>query len=166
MSHTTKAISLWQPWASAIALGSKRIETRSWPTKYRGPLAIHAAKRCNKGEMLSLQSDWQWVGALHPFFASVGHVRLSDSLPFGAIVAVAMLTDCRKTESFTIAEIEHVRSSGGYGTWTERQMGDFSPGRYGWILEGVIPMKTPLPWNGSQGFFEVPTELLREATNA
>lgn len=39
-----RAISLWQPWASAIALGSKRIETRSWSTSYRGPLAIHAAK--------------------------------------------------------------------------------------------------------------------------
>ena len=39
-----KAISLWQPWASLIALGGKKIETRSWPTKYRGPLAIHASK--------------------------------------------------------------------------------------------------------------------------
>ena len=34
-----KAISLWQPWASAVALGSKRVETRSWSTSYRGPLA-------------------------------------------------------------------------------------------------------------------------------
>lgn len=32
-----KAISLWQPWASAIAVGAKRVETRSWATKYRGP---------------------------------------------------------------------------------------------------------------------------------
>ena len=35
-----KALSLYQPWATAIALGSKRIETRGWPTSYRGPLAI------------------------------------------------------------------------------------------------------------------------------
>ena len=33
-----KAPSLWQPWASAIAVGAKRVETRSWPTNYRGPL--------------------------------------------------------------------------------------------------------------------------------
>ncbi len=38
-----KAITLWQPWASLIAIGAKKIETRSWATKYRGPLAIHAA---------------------------------------------------------------------------------------------------------------------------
>src|SRR3546814_21127441 len=45
-----KAISLWQPWASAIALGHKSIETRHWPTKYRGELAIHAAKRFGPDE--------------------------------------------------------------------------------------------------------------------
>jgi ASCH domain-containing protein len=42
------AISLWQPWASLIALGVKRIETRSWPcpAKYIGErVLIHAAKR-------------------------------------------------------------------------------------------------------------------------
>lgn len=38
-----KALTLWQPWASLVALGHKRIETRCWETKYRGTLAIHAA---------------------------------------------------------------------------------------------------------------------------
>lgn len=38
-----KAITIWQPWASLIACGVKQYETRSWPTKYRGPIAIHAA---------------------------------------------------------------------------------------------------------------------------
>jgi hypothetical protein len=40
-----KALTLWQPWASLVALGVKSIETRSWSTSYRGPLAIHASKR-------------------------------------------------------------------------------------------------------------------------
>ena len=41
-----KALTLYQPWASLVALGVKTIETRSWSTPYRGPLAIHAgAKR-------------------------------------------------------------------------------------------------------------------------
>ncbi len=39
-----KAISLLQPWATLVAIGAKRIETRSWATNYRGPLAIHASK--------------------------------------------------------------------------------------------------------------------------
>lgn len=40
-----KALSLWQPWASLIAIGAKKIETRGWSTKYRGPLVICSAKR-------------------------------------------------------------------------------------------------------------------------
>ena len=37
-----KALTIQQPWASVITMGVKTIETRSWSTKYRGPLAIHA----------------------------------------------------------------------------------------------------------------------------
>ena len=36
-----KALTVRQPWASLIAVGAKRVETRSWPTAYRGPRAIH-----------------------------------------------------------------------------------------------------------------------------
>jgi hypothetical protein len=37
-----KALSLTQPWASLVVAGAKKLETRSWPTYYRGPLLIHA----------------------------------------------------------------------------------------------------------------------------
>src|SRR5438270_7339154 len=40
-----KAITLWEPWATAMRLMLKKIETRHWQTGYRGPLAIHAAAR-------------------------------------------------------------------------------------------------------------------------
>ena len=63
-----KALSLRQPWASLIADGRKTIETRTWRTRYRGPLAIHASA--------------------HP----------CGDLPIGGIVAVAWLYDCRPME--------------------------------------------------------------------
>src|ERR1700732_4369319 len=47
-----KAISLWQPWASLIACGAKPYETRDWapPESMIGqPIAIHAAKKIDKG---------------------------------------------------------------------------------------------------------------------
>ncbi len=47
---SVRAITLWQPWASLVALGLKRFETRSWPTNYRGKLLIHAATRIEKYE--------------------------------------------------------------------------------------------------------------------
>jgi hypothetical protein len=80
-----KAISLWQPWASAIALGMKRIETRGWSTNYRGRLAIHAAKtwRTEQREFLAHAVEF-------------GYAALArEPLPFGAIVATCMLTDVR-----------------------------------------------------------------------
>ncbi len=39
-----KAISIKEPWASLIKNGLKDIETRTWATKYRGPLLLCASK--------------------------------------------------------------------------------------------------------------------------
>lgn len=39
-----KALSLKQPWAELVASGRKTIETRTWTTKYRGPVLICAGK--------------------------------------------------------------------------------------------------------------------------
>lgn len=42
-----KAISVRQPWANMIASGVKTIETRTWPTKYRGRVLIVSSKKPN-----------------------------------------------------------------------------------------------------------------------
>lgn len=42
-----KALSLKQPWANMVASGEKTIETRTWPTDYRGPLLIVSSKSPN-----------------------------------------------------------------------------------------------------------------------
>jgi ASCH domain len=38
------ALSIRQPWAGLIVAGRKRIEVRTWPANWRGPLLVHAAK--------------------------------------------------------------------------------------------------------------------------
>jgi ASCH domain len=43
-----KVLSIRQPWAYLITQGSKNIENRSWPTKYRGPFLVHASKTVNR----------------------------------------------------------------------------------------------------------------------
>jgi hypothetical protein len=156
-----KAISLWQPWATAIALGSKRIETRSWATAYRGPLAIHAAKRCVKAELRTYSHLSFWQGALNR--GADPSDPLWDVLPFGAIVAVARLVDVSRTETFTSAELDAPRLPEGRGyiaSWTERQLGDFGAGRFGWILAEVEPLPEPIVYRGGRMLFEVPDELL------
>lgn len=133
-----KAISLWQPWASAIALGHKRIETRGWSTRYRGPLAIHAAKKWTAEEREMSEM----------FETSYGLEGLSDP-PRGCIVAIAELTSVRPTEHLTdtISEIEEM-------------LGNYGPGRFGFMLENVRRLSDPLLYRGMQGFFEVPDEML------
>ncbi|MEU6990300.1 ASCH domain-containing protein [Streptomyces sp. NPDC046465] len=37
-----KALTIKQPWADAIAHSTKRTENRTWTTRYRGPILIHA----------------------------------------------------------------------------------------------------------------------------
>jgi hypothetical protein len=44
---TMKALSVKQPWANLLASGQKTIETRLWPTDYRGPILIVSSKTPN-----------------------------------------------------------------------------------------------------------------------
>ena len=151
-----KALTLWQPWASAIALGSKRIETRSWSTNYRGPLAIHAAKRRNVDELIYYGCCWNWCGALGVKMGR--HNDIWDTLPFGAIVATCELVDCRPTETFTVGELDTKRRPDGdvhhTYAWTERQLGNFDPGRFGWLLADIVPLDEPVAATGRQGLWD------------
>jgi len=150
-----KALSLWQPWASAVACGSKRIETRSWSTKHRGPLAIHAAKRCVKQELIFYRCHPYWQGAVGWMWTNAP--RAWQGLEFGVIIGVVDLIDCRPTESFTVAELDTERQLGNSSRrrWTERQLGDFSPGRYGWVLANARELPEPIPCRGHQRLFNV-----------
>lgn len=155
--RVVKAISLWQPWASAVSIGAKRIETRSWSTRYRGPIAIHAAKRKVKQELEALC----WENWVHAVFGS--RLERLDQLPFGAILATAELVDC-----LPVAEIDedllwrrYGEQEPGFGEECfEIAMGNYQPGRYGWILDNVKPLPEPIPYRGQQGLWTVPEGVL------
>lgn len=142
-----KALSIWQPWASAIACGAKQIETRGWRTWYRGSLAIHAGKR------------WSVLGA--SAMRSVGLNPLEIKTPLGCIVAIADLRDCVPTDRFDdIVQNMHHRTPRFQLSQEERMLGDFTPGRFGWILANVRPLDTPIHFTGRQGLFNVPDDLI------
>ena len=135
-----KAISLWQPWASAMALGWKRNKTRAWATKYRGPLLIHAAKKVIGWPSFDIQSLFDGI-AFQP-----------SDLPRGVILCRVNLIDCKKI-------FIHNRPKG-----IERALGDYTPGRFMWITE-KLQIFDPIPFCGSQRFFDVPDEMLRVKGN-
>ena len=132
-----KAISLTQPWAQAMFLGLKRFETRSWSTKYRGPLLIHAAKKFPEYAK-DFASTERALGRGNPRIA------------LGAIIG--------KVELVAIYETEVIGPS---LSGIERIYGDYSIGRYAWETINPILFEEPIPYKGSLGLFNVPDEIIK-----
>lgn len=150
-----KAITIWQPWASLLACGGKLFETRSWATSYRGPIAIHAAKKDVFDALRQI-----------PVPVSTEMKKLIgtewNDLPTGAVIATANLIGCHK-----IDKIQKIRwalletvcwDSNRPGAWidvTDREVsfGDWTPGRYAWEFSDmkVIP---PVEAKGKQGLWD------------
>jgi hypothetical protein len=42
----------------------------------------------------------------------------------------------------------------------ERIFGDYSPGRFAWILQDIQRLEKPIPYRGAQGLFTVPDSIL------
>ena len=73
-----KVLTIKQPWATLIMQGYKRFEFRSWQTKYRGDLLIHAGKGIDKEAIKRLGK------------------YLPEELPTGKILGKVTLVDCIK----------------------------------------------------------------------
>lgn len=121
-----KALTIWQPYAQAFALGLKKYETRSWPTKHRGKIALHASVKPLSAELKSLSEKY----------------NIKDLL-FGQVIIIADLTDCILiTEDFIKAQSQ-----------TEIDFGDWRIGRYAWKLENIRPLTKPQKISGKQGLW-------------
>jgi activating signal cointegrator 1 len=153
-----RALSLYQPWAQAISLGLKRYETRSWVTRYRGPLLIHASKRWT-AEQARFQAY-----AVHRLRAMIGfderELAFEENPPLGCIVAIVDLVECRSTSQGSLLLRPDGKLSLPGLTELELLFGDFGPGRYAWQLENVIRLPEPVPCKGARGLWEPPAEVL------
>lgn len=149
-----KAITLWNPWAFLIWLAGhqdqevaklgKHIETRSWYTAYRGPLAIHSAKHIPLvAKEICLTKPFQDA------FAAVGinyngDTQLSRILPCGVVMAVTNMVDCQLITQGVECSIPPE---------PERSFGDYRPGRFMWDLRDIKQMPEPIPVKGRQGLW-------------
>lgn len=138
-----KAITIKQPWATLIALGVKQFETRSWQTKYRGPIAIHAGKSVDKEAL-----DDYWIKTT---LAEYGIHSIQD-LPTGAVIAIAHLVDCHKVQ-LNFAN-DAVVTTGPTINGLELKFGDFSDGRYAWELYDIKGLEVPAVAKGQLSIWE------------
>lgn len=147
-----KAITLWEPWATFMALGLKKNETRHWPTNYRGPLLIHAAKR------KMTEAEFRRFRQIIDY--EIGMDKLSYgmlyNLQYGRIVCQVDLVDCKEiTPANCPSEIST--------DWKERaeyQFGNYEPGRFMWVTNNLKMFDPAIPYKGKQGFFFVPESVL------
>lgn len=139
-----KILTLHQPESSLIASGAKRIVTRTFSTDYRGPVAIHAARSFPRASM-QIAAGETFLRALCA--AGIEHF---EDIPRGVILATAELVDCAHiTDEFFAAS-------------NERRYGDFSHGRFAWMLSEVRALAEPIEHQGSSVLRSVPVWVQEE----
>jgi|GEM_PF-4790789 len=138
-----KALSVKQPYAQLLVLGLKRVETRPRQTRHRGLLAIHATKAV-PGTDIQNQFPEAWE-AMQSYIADrPGWIDDNYHLTCGAVVGTVNLTACVPIEKLYGTE---------YDTPQERAFGDWSPGRFGWIVENPLAFDCPDPARGMLGLW-------------
>lgn len=134
-----KAFTVYQPFAFAIVAGIKPHETRPRRTNIRGRVAVHAGmkeidavlKRCSeeyREKIIQLQHE-------SPFIDNV--------LYRGGIIGTVEIVGCVPVEEVVNRLTER-----------ERLLGDYSPGRFAWVLKDPIMFDEPIPARGQQGWWE------------
>lgn len=127
-----KVLSLLEPWASLIKENVKHIETRSWKTKYRGELYIHASKRkLTKNDSIIYNEQ----------------LKLLKNIDFkyGYIIAKCKLVDCKIMTEELIEDVKQNNS--------EYLSGVYKVGRYAWILEDIEMLASPIEAKGQLGIW-------------
>jgi len=156
-----RAFTLTEPWATLVMIGAKSIETRGWATTYRGPLAIHAAKGMPSWAIDLIREDGAIRDALLDAVPEV--VRAADIATRhadvmagtrGRVLCRCFLGPCIPTDNFSRPHLWVRAPEMSQRIETERHFGDFSPGRYAWMLGSVMPIVDPPLIRGALGLWD------------
>jgi hypothetical protein len=129
-----KAITVRQPWAYAIMSLGKDIENRDWYTRFRGRVAIHAAKGVTRYEY---EDACAFIGnIIHGAQNRVVEIPQYEELTRGAIIGTIEIVDCVKDAD---------------SLWFQ--------GDYGFVLKNRKHIFPPIPCQGALGFWDVPQDI-------
>jgi hypothetical protein len=152
--ETMKALTIWQPWATLIAIGAKPYEFRGWfpPRSLIGQrIAIHAGARpVKKAEVADLilraRSDEAWTTCLRPEIALPLLDRAHAApgiLPLSTVLCTAILG--KPVQSWEI-----VGEFGGVINDSDRAQHC----NWAWPLTDIEAVMPPVPARGAQGFWD------------
>lgn len=123
-----KALSIKEPFATLIKDGVKIYETRSWKTKYRGEIYIHASLSLSKSKNVENANKY-----------------LKSSIKPGYILCRCELIDCiPMTDEF----IKYINSE-----TKESEYGMYSKGRYAWKIKLLEVLDEPIKIKGKLGIW-------------
>ena len=121
-----KALTIKEPWASLIIEEYKKYEFRSWKTKYRGKILIHAGLSVEK-DMIQRFKDYD------------------ISIKPGYIIGEATLTDCILVDENFNKELRAIDPIV-YGRSNHVET-------YAWKLEDIVKYEKPIPCKGKLGLW-------------
>ena len=123
-----KVLTIKQPWATLIMQKDKRFEFRSWQTKYRGDLLIHAGKEIDKEATKRLAK------------------YIPKNMPTGKILGKVRLVDCIKMSP----EFKEILLKENKDIYTESSFRE----NYGWQLENVEVFDDPIEAKGKLSLWD------------
>jgi hypothetical protein len=129
MNENLPALSLRQPWLYAILFSGKNIENRTWSTRYRGRLRLHASKTYD-----SDGADWLRARG----FNCPGLLAARNAGLLGAYLGEVTLVDCLPFDVGTAPE-------DGPHRWA------FGP--VCWVLRDPVAYREPIPGRGYPGLY-------------
>lgn len=139
-----RALSWKEPYASLML--HNKIETRTWPTKYRGLVLICASKVPYTTNQVIAVSGLHQVNRNFPF-------SISDYTPFsGKAIAVGELVNCRKMdpEDEDKCFVEYRQ--------TMNSTGIYESALWCHVYKDVRPLAFCIPWKGCQGWKKLSEE--------
>jgi hypothetical protein len=129
-----QALSVRQPWAELILNGRKPYEVRRRRTHFRGRVLIHAS--------LHLEHEAAVYAGFSP-----------DALVTGALLGSVEIVGCVPFKPEMAAEM---RPSGSF-------LSPWEPDHFAWVLRNPARFRTPVPFGGRLGFFDVPENVIGSA---
>lgn len=138
-----KAYTVYQPFADATVAGLKHYETRPRRTSIRGRVAVHAGKKIIKNHDLFAAIHEAQGKDPERYRGSALYYTEHGVGDFGAVVGTVEIVDCVPVEE--IADKL---------TPLERLLGDYTPGRFAYVLKSPVKFDTPVPARGQQGWWQ------------
>ena len=138
-----RALSIWQPWATLIMTGHKRIETRGWAAPYsiRGQRIAIAATKTIRAEQRHAAQEPHF----REHYSATGLPSICE-LPLGCILGTVVIDGCREIDSELMQRLDS----------REEAFGIYAPARFAWFLRDPQPLPAPITVRGAQGLWNYP----------